>query len=348
MKPNDETIYSEKEATAAAEEVMNTEEQAQEQPQPKGKKMPWKAVTIGGVTGILLGAAGMLVGRGQAAAQQDSDDAANEGEQQDTTPQEAEATNTGTAQVSDDMSFAEAFAEARQQLGPGGVFEWRGGVYGTYYATEWNAMSSAEQEQFTAQAMGGRTPVTPGNHDVDHPDDTTDMTNRFEGRDDDDSRDTLVQGGPEDRRNDLTNRDERNDHDDSRNTLAQGGPGEGEAHSDEPEVHLLGVEQHQTEDGRVINVGRMTIGGENVALVDIGNDHVFDAAVSDPNHNDILEENEIVDISDRGITVEEFAMASAMESGAPNTGMSDTASQQQDDLAPDTPDYMNDADVQSI
>lgn len=320
MKPNDETIYSEKEATAAAEEVMNTEEQAQEQPQPSGKKMPWKAVTIGGVTGILLGAAGMLGGQKIVAAQQDNDEAANEEEQQDTTTQEAEATNTGTAQVSDDMSFAEAFAEARQQLGPGGVFEWRGGVYGTYYATEWNAMSSAEQEQFTARAMEGRTPAAPDNHNVEHHDDTPDLTNRFEGSDLDDSRDTL----------------------------AQGGPGEGEAHSDEPEVHFLGVEQHQTEDGEVINVGRMTIDSENVAVVDMDNDHVFDVALSDGNHNGELEENEIVDISDRGLTVEDFAMASAMESGAPNTGMPDTASQQQDDLAPEMPDYMNDADIQSI
>lgn len=30
------------------------------------------------------------------------------------------------AQVSDDMSFSEAFASARKQVGAGGVFEWRG------------------------------------------------------------------------------------------------------------------------------------------------------------------------------------------------------------------------------
>ncbi len=38
--------------------------------------------------------------------------------------------------VNDNMSFAEAFAAARAELGPGGVFEWHGQLYGTFYATE--------------------------------------------------------------------------------------------------------------------------------------------------------------------------------------------------------------------
>ncbi len=38
--------------------------------------------------------------------------------------------------VNDKMSFKEAFAAARKELGPGGVFEWNGKLYGTFYATE--------------------------------------------------------------------------------------------------------------------------------------------------------------------------------------------------------------------
>ncbi len=38
--------------------------------------------------------------------------------------------------VNDSMSFDEAFASARGELGAGGVFEWRGQLYGTFYATE--------------------------------------------------------------------------------------------------------------------------------------------------------------------------------------------------------------------
>lgn len=50
--------------------------------------------------------------------------------------------------VSDDMSFSEAFAAARAEVGPGGAFEWHGTIYGTYYADEWNNMSAEEKEAF--------------------------------------------------------------------------------------------------------------------------------------------------------------------------------------------------------
>lgn len=52
------------------------------------------------------------------------------------------------AEVDDNASFAQAFADARAQVGPGGVFEWHGQVYGTYYETEWNQMSAAERAEF--------------------------------------------------------------------------------------------------------------------------------------------------------------------------------------------------------
>lgn len=50
--------------------------------------------------------------------------------------------------VNDDMSFNEAFSAARSEVGAGGVFEWRGQVYGTYYGDEWNAMTDEEKDDF--------------------------------------------------------------------------------------------------------------------------------------------------------------------------------------------------------
>ena len=50
--------------------------------------------------------------------------------------------------VSDDMSFNEAFATARHEVGPGGVFKWHGSVYGTYYANEWQGLSDKYQHAF--------------------------------------------------------------------------------------------------------------------------------------------------------------------------------------------------------
>lgn len=47
--------------------------------------------------------------------------------------------------VDEEMTFGEAFAAARADVGPGGTFLWHGGVYGTFDAQEWNEMTPAEQ-----------------------------------------------------------------------------------------------------------------------------------------------------------------------------------------------------------
>ncbi len=50
----------------------------------------------------------------------------------------------------DSMCFNDAFAAARAEVGPNGVFEWRGGVYGTYYAEEWDNFSDEYKEEFAS------------------------------------------------------------------------------------------------------------------------------------------------------------------------------------------------------
>lgn len=89
----------------------------------------------------------------------------------ETTTSSAETTANGTASTTaeattvegmhvahvDASSFSEAFAEARAQVGPGGVFEYEGRVYGTYYANEWNALTPAEQADFTRNAMAANS-----------------------------------------------------------------------------------------------------------------------------------------------------------------------------------------------
>lgn len=55
------------------------------------------------------------------------------------------------AQVDEDKSFAEAFSDARAQVGPGGVFEWHGKVYGTFYKDEWDQMSAEERAEWQSK-----------------------------------------------------------------------------------------------------------------------------------------------------------------------------------------------------
>lgn len=50
--------------------------------------------------------------------------------------------------VNDSMSFNEAFASARAELGAGGVFVWHGKLYGTFYADEWNAMTPEQKAEY--------------------------------------------------------------------------------------------------------------------------------------------------------------------------------------------------------
>lgn len=63
------------------------------------------------------------------------------------------ATDEGVriAQVDDNASFIEAFTDARSQVGPGGAFEWRGHVYNTYYAEEWDSMSAEEHAEYQSK-----------------------------------------------------------------------------------------------------------------------------------------------------------------------------------------------------
>lgn len=44
--------------------------------------------------------------------------------------------------------FSAAFGAARVEVGPGGVFEWHGNLYGTYTADEWNSMDSNARNEY--------------------------------------------------------------------------------------------------------------------------------------------------------------------------------------------------------
>jgi hypothetical protein len=48
------------------------------------------------------------------------------------------------------ISFNQAFADARAELGPGGLFVWEGDLYHTYTASEWNSMSNEERLEFSS------------------------------------------------------------------------------------------------------------------------------------------------------------------------------------------------------
>ena len=64
--------------------------------------------------------------------------------------------------MSDEMTFSQAFAAARAEMGPGGTFSWRGQVYGTYYRNEWDAMTADDKHSFTLAALDARSSFETG------------------------------------------------------------------------------------------------------------------------------------------------------------------------------------------
>ena len=103
----------------------------------------WKYVLIGGVPGIMLGSGGTVVAEN--VVEKVNEDVVPE---EDAAAEELTPANVPVANVSDDMSFGEAFAAARAEVGAGGVFMWHGNLYNTYVAEEWDAMSQEEIAEF--------------------------------------------------------------------------------------------------------------------------------------------------------------------------------------------------------
>ena len=176
------------------------------------------------------------------------------------------------AHVSDDLTFSQAFAEARRQVGPGGVFEWRGNVYGTYYAEEWEKMSAAERAEYHAhidyQAAHDEHVAYFGNEPRHNPQPTPNT---------DDSKvkpnETKIDIDPE-----------------------------------EP-VKVLTIQQvdcEYGEDGKAI-IAEITIDGQPAILFDLNNDGHFDALIMDLNNDGRLDDNEIVDIADWHIELVDLA-----------------------------------------
>ena len=109
----------------------------------------WKYVLIGGVPGIMLGSGGTVVAEN--VVEKVNEDVVPE---EDAAAEELTPANVPVANVSDDMSFGEAFAAARAEVGAGGVFRWHGNLYNTFTAEEWDAMNAEERTEFGDRVYG--------------------------------------------------------------------------------------------------------------------------------------------------------------------------------------------------
>jgi len=112
------------------------------------KKMIATAAVIGGAMAssggfVAWGATQSNDLNSQTPEEQNNNSDANANDSSEQSQELSEATS-----VSDKMTFAQAFAAAREELGPGGVFEWNGKLYGTFYKEEWDSMTPEEKAEY--------------------------------------------------------------------------------------------------------------------------------------------------------------------------------------------------------
>ena len=233
--------------------------------------------------GFAAGLASGVAGSAFAANSEEVDMAAVV-EAEEPTPESEEvlmATDEGIriAQVDDSASFAEAFADARAQVGPGGAFEWRGHVYNTYYEEEWNNMSADEraeyQQKIDYSAISGDTADTVENYDP------------------------AVAEAPEADMNMLAADTEMVD----------------EQPTDEG-IRVLGVEAVVDEYGNPMTAAFVEMDGQEVMLVDVDNDGTMDLLVADVNGDEQIDPyQEIEVISDYEIETEDLMQNMEMQDG---------------------------------
>ena len=271
----EQTIYDNDESTTLDEKESKkqpVDEPKQTESVKKTKPM-WHTVTIGGVAGIVFGAVASGFKADAATTEQDlpeGDEGEDDANQHDEPVVDGGVTEA--ASVNDDMSFSEAFASARAEVGPGGVFEWRGNLYGTYYATEWDIMTVEEKNEYNSRVNHWQQSPAPEGHTSDEEEVTVTASASTDENTDEEEVEVIS------------------------TSLSDSGQ-----ESEDIEVEVLGVEHV---DDSNMNVAYVSVEDQEVILIDATGDEEFDYMAADLNHDNQITSDEVVDISGYGINVD--------------------------------------------
>jgi len=276
---SEDTIFEQNQNVNEETMVDNTSQVNNEESKTKSSRTNWKQVAMGGVTGILFGALGVTL-MGSAS---NPENEANEIPEDEPSPVPG-ATHVTVddlpvaSSVNDNMSFSEAFAAARAEVGAGGVFAWHGGVYGTYYADEWNNMTPEEQADFGNKVHYG----------MQH----TDIAQQSE---------LPIAAEVETVQAEVSySEDQPGSSHGMEMAQADTEP------AADSEVHILGIEQMPMEDGSVIGVAMAEVDGVSAAFIDINNDGVVDGVAMDVNNDGHYSADEIVNAQDQNIHMDQL------------------------------------------
>lgn len=255
----------------------------------KSQSQMWKQIAVGAASGLLIGSVStVLMGMTLPDAEEESSGKTN-GETTDTHREELSHPEWVDDQVqvattvNDDMSFGEAFAAARAEVGPGGVFEWHGQLYGTYTAEEWNNMTAEERAEYGDHFSWNK---------IDHSASDVAQHSTTSGNEETNANDDDIE---------VISVEHHETAQSEESQVVQAGYTE--TGGEDVEVEILGV-VHDDESG--MNIGGMTVGGEDIILVDVDGDMTFDYMAADTNGDGDLSENEFVDIQSEQLTVNDM------------------------------------------
>lgn len=182
----------------------------------------------------------------------------------------------------DDMTFSQAFAAARAEVGPGGAFEWHGKVYGTYLREEWQNMTAEEKSEWQSHfSWSHHAPASEHNANLAQAD-----SHQVEHQEIADNKDDIRVDSKE--------------------------------AEEVPVVEVIGV-AHMEDMGA--NVAVLSVDDSEVMLVDADLDETFDVLVADANGDGDISGNEVVDIQDSNITVADLGGFTAPDDSGMNAAV---------------------------
>ena len=299
------------------EEATVVEQKADSTPKTKNSRA-WKSVIIGGIPGVILGTAGTAFAQeviGTDSQAEQNEEVSNNGVNH-VDPQEIGVEMSES--VNDDMSFGEAFAAAREDVGLGGVFEWHGNLYNTYSADEWEAMSDEDKQEFANSVYNVQ-----GNDD---------NTEEEQGQVSSEVVANNVGEGVGEQEPATVEATAEEEGAPAEPTNIEAAP-EGEATGEVVDVQVHEVGSVATEEGEILNVAVASVDGHDAAFVDVDNDGYVDGVLVDANDDGVIEENEVIETPDSEVNMSHLAMMTES---------------QEDSVYDGTPDYTNDADTSSL
>ena len=319
----EETIYDSNKA-AQLDSMQGNKKDAK----PSSSAGVWKEAAVGGGVGILFGTASTLL----------TGAATPDGNEHTQHPLVDEHIAVATC-VDDDMSFAQAFAAARAEVGPGGAFEWHGNLYNTYTAEEWNSLSGEDRSEFNSHFAWAAAGEDSAGQDTLYADvadkslavatcvdDSMSFSQAFAA-----ARAEVGSGGVFEWHGNLYNtftaeewsHMSAGERADFSSELASTSIPSGSSHSSatgshwhptqhsqntpaDPPVRVLSYETVTLEDGSLTDVAVVEIDGRETVFFDVDRDGIADVMAVDLNQDGQLDINEMVDIEDESLAMQPF------------------------------------------